>query len=114
MQQLEYRGFANNACACHYKVAELNGKTVVIFKQLDLVRNTSITNVIEQLIPAVMAQDWALSGKREAEVRFFSFYPPELKPLAVWQEVWLNAERQPAWSAVGIEDRRLLEPLVGL
>lgn len=137
MKTLQYYGFTNKLCACDYLVAELDGQSVVVFKNGPLTQ-TSITNMIEVLASKVLAND--LQGVDPHQVRFFEYYPPELQPLRVWQEVKFEeaypltvktglltkllqavfpdeskpvwAVDVPVWQSVGDELRQRLERLV--
>ena len=87
---------------------------------------TSITNSIEAIVGLMLRQDFA--GLSPKSLRFFEYYPPNLKPIVDWQEVsfsetkshflkndlWSRATRKlfsaepdywsvdhPSWSPVG-------------
>ena len=84
MPYIHYQGFTR-PCRCEYVYGSLNdGQPVVIFKD-GPETHTSITNVVEDLSNILLAGD--LKGLDPSAVRFFEYYDPARKPLAVWQEV---------------------------
>jgi hypothetical protein len=88
MRTLTYPGFSNKACHCGFVLipaGTLPGeKSGVVFVQRSL-NQTSITNQIEVI--ASIALDSALRGQNPNTIRFFEYYPADLKPLVEWQEV---------------------------
>lgn len=128
-KSLAYGGFDDQPCFCDYLVIPENwlpgGRSGVIFIQRSPMA-TSITNSIEAIVGLMLQQDFL--GVSPKSLRFFEYYPPNLKPIVDWQEVsfsetkshflkndlWSRATRKlfsaepdywsvdhPSWSPVG-------------
>ena len=84
MKKLSYEGFHNCKSSCYYAISEIDDKKVLIF-YTDIIRGTSVTNLIEDITAQVLASD--LPGVSPEDVRVFEHYNPQLTPIWEWMEV---------------------------
>jgi hypothetical protein len=87
-KSLAYGGVDDQPCFCDYLVIPKNwlpgGRPGIVFIQRSPM-STSITNSIETIVSMMLKQDF--EGALPKSLRFFEYYPANLKPIFDWQEV---------------------------
>ena len=93
MTPWKYLGINNQPCTCEYILGNVNGKEVLVIKELPGA-TTSITNLLEHIVSSLLTGP--LLGTDASKLRFFEFHSPTTAPLNVWLEVVFTvAKREP-------------------